>query len=72
MKIIIAEDDPVSRERLSNTLFVLGHEVQAFPNGLQAWRNFEGSSARMIISDWMMPEMDGIEFCRRIRQSQPK
>lgn len=70
MKIIVAEDDPVSRERLTSALSRLGHEVQAFPNGGAAWRAFQNSKARLIISDWMMPEMDGLEFCRAVRKAE--
>lgn len=72
MKIIIAEDDPVSRERLIMTLSKLGHEVKAFSNGCDAWEEFQSSNARLIISDWMMPEMDGIEFCRAVRKKTEK
>lgn len=68
MKIIIAEDDPVSSTRLKNTLARLGHEVQSFTNGMQALEAFRKSRARVIISDWMMPEMDGLELCRSIRE----
>jgi len=69
MKIIVAEDDPVSCERLKSTLSKMGHEVQAFPNGGEAWAAFKTSKARLIISDWMMPEMDGLEFCRAVRKT---
>ena len=69
MKIIVAEDDPVSRERLKSTLSKLGHEVQAFPNGGEAWEAYQGGKARLIISDWMMPEMDGLDLCRNIRKT---
>ena len=69
MKIIVAEDDPVSSERLCNTLTSLGHQVQAFANGKEAFDSFMENNARLIISDWMMPEMDGLEFCRQVRKA---
>jgi len=72
MKIIVAEDDPVSRERLTHSLCRLGHEVSAFGNGLEAWESYQTSDARLIISDWMMPEMDGLDFCRAVRGAQGK
>ncbi|MEI6352200.1 MAG: response regulator [Verrucomicrobiota bacterium] len=72
MKIIVAEDDAVSRERLCNSLFVLGHEVQAYTNGREALEGFLASPSSVIISDWIMPELDGIEFCRALRDEHAK
>ena len=72
MKIIVAEDDAVSRERLRNSLFTLGHEVQAFTNGREAMEGFLACPTSVIISDWMMPELDGIEFCRALRNDHPE
>ena len=72
MKIIVAEDDPVSRERLTHSLCKLGHEVQAYNNGREAWEAYQESDARLIISDWMMPEMDGLSFCRAVRDAREK
>jgi phosphoserine phosphatase RsbU/P len=67
VKIIVAEDDRVSLRLLERELVRLGHEVVSCMNGQEAWRAFcEGQSA-MVISDWMMPEMDGIELCQKIR-----
>ena len=67
MKILIAEDDPVSRRILEETLKGWGHEVVAAVNGVEAWGLFEQGGVSFIISDWMMPEMDGAELCRRVR-----
>jgi DNA-binding response OmpR family regulator len=69
MKILIAEDDAVSRLVLSAALRKLGHEVEAATNGLEAWKAYEGSSIRLVISDWLMPEMDGPSVCRKIREA---
>ena len=69
MKIIVAEDDPVTRERLCNTLFILGHDVRAFENGKEARAGFLADPADVIISDWIMPELDGVEFCASIRKT---
>lgn len=67
MKILIAEDDAVTRERLKFTLARLGHETEAYTNGEEAWEALATSKARVIISDWMMPGMDGIDLCRAVR-----
>ncbi len=72
MKIIVAEDDLVSRERLTHALSRLGHEVHAFVNGREAWEAYCSGNARVIISDWMRPEMDGLEFCRAVRKEKNK
>lgn len=67
MKIIVAEDDGVSRARLTAVLKTLGHEPLVFPNGAAAWQAFQEEPCRVVISDWEMPEMDGIELCRNVR-----
>lgn len=67
MRILIAEDDPVSAKVLQFSLETAGHEVIVTTNGAEAWAVFDASPARCIISDWMMPEVDGIELCRRVR-----
>lgn len=68
MRILIAEDDPVSREILRHSLAALGHEVTEAADGRIAWEAFQTSPAEVVISDWMMPEMDGPTLCRRIRE----
>ena len=67
MKILIAEDDTTSRLVLAATLKKMGHEVTAAHNGQQAWAMLEQEHFPLVISDWMMPDMDGLELCRRIR-----
>lgn len=69
MRILIAEDDPVSRLVLTTNLVNWGHEVVTAVNGLEAWRaSQEDDAPRLAIFDWMMPEMEGPEVCRRIRE----
>jgi len=67
MKILIAEDDLISRKLLTTTLKQFGHEVKAFDNGMDAWAAFDASPVRVIVSDWLMPGVDGLDFCRRVR-----
>ena len=45
----------------------LGHETMAAKDGAQAWEMFLGMQPGVVISDWMMPGVDGLELCRRIR-----
>jgi len=69
MRILIAEDDPVSRHILTTNLTNWGHEVVTAVNGLEAWRTSQEKNApRLAILDWMMPEMEGPEVCRRMRE----
>jgi two-component system, NtrC family, sensor kinase len=70
MKILMADDDSVSRRLLQNQLQKWGYDVTAARDGAEAWRLFEAGLFPMVITDWMMPEMDGSELLRRIRASQ--
>ncbi|HXG31528.1 MAG TPA: response regulator, partial [Thermodesulfobacteriota bacterium] len=67
MRILIVDDDNDSRFLLMQTLRRLGHEVISAVNGVEAWEVLEREEIGFIISDWMMPRMDGLELCRRIR-----
>jgi len=70
MKILIAEDNRVSQLLLKDTLQKLGHEVTATGNGAEAFQALLDSDLSLVVSDWMMPEMDGLELVRRIRARQ--
>jgi len=71
MKILIAEDDPVSRRILEATLVKWGYEVSVTTDGTQAWEVLQGANApALAILDIMMPGLEGIEICRRVRQMQ--
>jgi two-component system NtrC family sensor kinase len=69
MKILIADDDSVSRRLLQNYLQKWGYEVTPAQDGAEAWRLFENDLFPMVITDWMMPEIDGSGLIRRIRAS---
>lgn len=68
MRILIAEDERISRRLICTTLEQLGHEVVPFNNGEEAWAAFDANPYRIVVSDWLMPGLDGLELCRRIRQ----
>jgi DNA-binding response OmpR family regulator len=67
MNILIAKDDATSRIVLSATLKKLGHEVTAATDGAQTWALFEKGNVPVLISDMVMPGVNGLELCRRIR-----
>ena len=71
MKILIAEDDPVTVQILRFTLVHYGHEVVSAADGAEAWEKFDADPVRVIVSDWMMPGVDGLDLCRKVR-SRPK
>jgi sigma-B regulation protein RsbU (phosphoserine phosphatase) len=69
MNILIAEDDPVSRRILEETLINWGYEVSVTADGREAWEVLRGPGAPpLAILDIMMPEIDGLEVCRKVRQ----
>jgi DNA-binding response OmpR family regulator len=71
MKILIAEDDAVSAKILQFALESAGHTVLVANSGAEAWVEFDREPVRVIVSDWMMPQLDGLDFCRKVR-SRPK
>jgi diguanylate cyclase (GGDEF)-like protein len=69
LKVLIAEDDMVSRRLLEAMLTRWGYEVAVAHDGIEAWELLQRDSAAPIaILDWMMPRMDGVEVCRKVRQ----
>ncbi|MGH8762789.1 MAG: GGDEF domain-containing response regulator [Nitrosospira sp.] len=67
MKILIAEDDTTSRLLFSATLRKLGYAATAVENGQKAWDAWKQDKYSLLISDWMMPDIDGLELCKMIR-----
>jgi phosphoserine phosphatase RsbU/P len=71
MKILVAEDDRFSSHLLERTLSGWGHEAVLTNDGVEAWSALEQVEApKLAILDWMMPGVDGLEICRRLRQIQ--
>jgi len=70
MRILVAEDDSVSRLVLTTGLRKLGYEVDEAVDGAEAWRIYKANNVHLVITDWMMPNVDGLELCRKIRSEQ--
>jgi DNA-binding response OmpR family regulator len=73
VRILVAEDDPVTRRILEASLGRLGWDVITAEDGTSAWRileNLDGQNPpELVLLDWMMPGMDGIEICRKLRST---
>ena len=67
MKVLAAEDDPVSRLILRKAVERVGHDCLVAGDGLEAWELFQREAPEVVISDWMMPGLDGPELCARVR-----
>ena len=69
MKILIADDDSITRRLLETILTKWGYQVIIAKDGDEAWQILQGAAApKLAILDWMMPGLDGVEICRRARQ----
>lgn len=66
-KILVVEDDPVSMAILTAFLEKEKYEYAVASNGQEAIDKYSGDFFSIIITDWMMPEMDGLELCRLLR-----
>ncbi|MBN2575247.1 MAG: diguanylate cyclase [Deltaproteobacteria bacterium] len=68
LKVLVVDDDPIQRRQLEVTLGRWGYEVRTARDGREALHLMsEEGPVQIVVADWMMPEMDGIELCRRIR-----
>lgn len=69
MKILVADDDATSLMVLTMTLTKLGHAVVPASDGEAAWHQWQADCYPVLISDWVMPVLDGLSLCRRIRKT---
>lgn len=72
MRILLAEDSAASRFLLRRAVEELGHEVIVAEDGEQAWERYLAEAPDAVISDWIMPGLDGDELCRRIRADETR
>ena len=69
MRILIAEDERITRTTLARQLQTWGHEVTAAEDGQQAWERLSCGDFDIVITDWEMPRLSGVELVRRIRET---
>ena len=72
MKILLAEDETLTRELIKSTLLKANHEVIAVQDGEEAWDASLRQSPQIIVSDWMMPKLNGLELCQKVRSRSQK
>lgn len=69
MRVLIAEDERITRRNLQRQLESWGHEVVAAEDGAEAWEHFQRDHFDIVVTDWDMPQVDGHELIKRIRSS---
>ncbi len=67
MRILVAEDERITRAGLARQLESLGHSVVAAEDGQRAWEHFDAGPFDMVITDWEMPNLSGVDLIARIR-----
>lgn len=67
MKVLVADDDSWSRDLLGKILHSLGHETTVVCDGQQAWDALQGGGFEVLLTDWKMPQLDGLELVTRVR-----
>ncbi len=72
LKALVADDDPIARLLVVAVLAELGHHCEVAANGREAWEKFQSAHPDLVILDAEMPEIDGLDVCRRIRERDDK
>lgn len=68
MNILLVDDDVVARHLVQGVLGAFGHEVTVTVDGSDAWDAWQRDHHRVVVADWIMPAVDGLELCRRVRR----
>jgi putative two-component system response regulator len=68
MRVLIVDDDDIATDVLANAITQFGHQVTSAKDGFEALELIRSGEYRLVVLDWEMPGMTGIELCRRIRE----
>jgi len=69
IKVLIAEDNAVSAKILQKNIKDWGYKVVLAKDGKEAWLALQDEEIKLAVLDWMMPEIDGIQLCQKIREN---
>lgn len=69
MKVLVAEDSPLMRRIVVSLLETWNYEIFEAADGEEAWQVFLNQPVSLVITDWNMPKVDGLELIRRIRKA---
>jgi DNA-binding response OmpR family regulator len=69
MKILVADDDEAMRDLVEAVLKGAGHDIVTAPDGLEAWTVFEREAPELLVLDWQMPGLSGVDLCEKVRRS---
>src|SRR4051812_47186904 len=67
LRILIAEDEEITAKLLEVMVEHLGHKAIVSHNGGDAWEAFQQFNPQIVLTDWQMPSMDGLQLCKKIR-----
>ena len=70
LRVLVVDDDAVSRTVLARVVRALGHEVSTAVDGEDGWSRYQSDAPHVVITDWLMPGLDGPGLCRRIRAAE--
>lgn len=68
MKVLLVDDDPDTQALVAAALRENGHDVTTASNGSEGWDRYRSGVFPLVITDWMMPRVSGLELCRMIRE----
>jgi diguanylate cyclase (GGDEF)-like protein len=69
LKVLVVEDEPALRQALARAVRALGHECRTANDGAEGFAMHQAERADVILSDWKMPNLDGVELCKRTREA---
>ena len=69
MDVLVVDDETIILRLLTRFITEQGHNVVPFSDAEEAWEAFQKGSYRLLVLDWLMPGMTGLDLCRKVRAS---